>query len=200
MAFRPSSHVLCRDVIAPPGLSAGRVGVPQAVGACRSLLIPLRRPVRGDAACKFLFFPRRMPLTRLLRPTAAAQHLLVNINENTSAGVARRDGSVPQPTESVGEKGAHRRLQCNTSMGKTSRTAIELETGTRARGTRHAAVPSTLTPRRARAAIVNPCRSLLIQRLPPAEPVRSGCRRGRRHGHRPVRPPPSRLLESGGRP
>jgi hypothetical protein len=47
---------------------------------------------------------------------------------------------------------------------------------------------------------VKACRSLLIQRIRPAEPVHSGGSPGPRHGHRPVRRPPSRLTESGGRP
>ena len=76
-------------------------------------------------------------------------------------------------------------------------------------------------PRRPSALSVNPCRSLLIARprgsarnrrrfvkacksllipRPPAEPVRSGEGSARADGHRPAPRPPSRLVESGGRP
>jgi hypothetical protein len=151
---------------------------------------------------------------------AAPQHSLVNINENTSTAAPVRNGSGPELTDLPCEKRPPARVQCKTSLGRTSRTTTELEAGTRVHGTRDGAVPRrecTTASRRTPTAGADRCRSLLIprsqgpaepakacrwlliHRIPPAEPVGSGGRAACRHGHRPARRPPSRLTESGGR-
>jgi hypothetical protein len=215
--------------------------------ACGSLLIwslralPRRAigaPVAGRAGvvrllnpCKFLFFPRRVASGRSAhrlapRFCAAMQHLLVNINENTSAAFSTGGRPAPEPTEIPHETGDLRPVHCNTRGGKTSPTTSEIQAGTRGHGTRggparraadagpcrflffHARTPRSealRVPTGGRPppapAIVNPCSSLLIARISgPAEPVRSGDRPVRRHGLSFPPPPPSPREESGERP
>jgi hypothetical protein len=187
--------------------------LPHATGSApRAIDWHARRGMLGVArACKFLFFPRRRSSAWSTRPFAppscvALQHSLVNINENTSAAFSTGGLTAPEPTELPRENGAHQPVRCNTSCRKTSQTTGGIQAGTRGRGTwggpirrhRHAARLSLRLPP---AVIVDRRRSLLIARIPgAAEPVRSGDRPVRRHGHAPPPPPPSAREESGERP
>jgi hypothetical protein len=161
------------------------------VNRCRSLLIgrfasgdaPAAMPRRsvlprrptGDAqrraaAGKFLFFPRGSRsdwCTHRFRSGVALQHLLVNINENTSVAFAAGGRTAAEPTELPHKNSAHRPVRCNTRGRKTSQTTSDIQAGTRGRGTCGGAFGrphqtahgcSPLSP----AALVNRCRSLLI--------------------------------------
>jgi len=209
MASSPASHAPYLDVIAPPRVCVGRVRVRQGTGACRSLLISRGGLGRCATACKFLFFPRGATGTKLPhRRPVATQHSLVNINENTSAA-----GFACARVRTGNDCICLRNCGAETECSAAREQNINPEQARRvAAGTAKAALGPAPVGRLAR---TDPCRSLLIPcprveracrslLIPapgrPAEPVRSGGRPGCRHGHRPARRPPSRLLESGGRP
>jgi len=190
------------STVRPSGVRGRAVG--KAACACRSLLIPPGEPA---AACKFLFFLRRALSTKPLHTSVAAlQHSLVNINENTSGRCSGGQGREFR-TRWGRCRNCRAGRRCSAARARNIKPEQAYRTAQGALETRHGwasaiADPcrSLLIPRsRGPATPAKACRSLLIHRIRPTEPVRSGGRAARRHGHRRTCRPPSRLTESGGR-
>jgi len=189
-----------------PAAFAGRqsAAVGKAACACRSLLIPPGEPA---AACKFLFFLRRALSTKPLHPSVAAlQHSLVNINENTSGRCSGGQGREFR-TRWGRCRNCRAGRRCSAARARNIKPEQAYRTAQGAFETRHGWAAAIADPCRSLLIPRSPgpaepakaCRSLLIHGIRPTEPVRSGGRAARRHGHSRTCRPPSRLTESGGR-